>query len=58
MFRLLEKAGQPFVAIDLQDAKAIRFFGWHFDGGERDPGFSVAMESQHLRVIHLVDVIA
>ena len=55
---LLEEAGQASVGIHLQDTETLRFFGRHFDRRERRPGTVLAVELEHLRVVHLVDVIA
>ncbi len=58
VLRFLEKAGQPSFAVDLQDAEALRFVRGDLDRGQRRARASLAVEAQHLRVVHLVDVIA
>ena len=57
--RLLEEAGQPILLVDLQDAEAAGFL--RRDSrctAERRAGAALAVEAQHLRVVHLVDVVA
>ena len=58
VLRLLEEAGQPSLVVHLQDAEAVRFS----DGTSITPASRPAprscVEPQHLRVVHLVDVIA
>ena len=44
--------------VHLQHAEPIRFLGGNLDGGQRRPRAVLAVEAQHARVVHLVDVIA
>src|SRR5581483_1652007 len=50
-------AGDTAVTVDFDDAEAVRLFGIHEDGGERDVGAGLAVLAKHPAVIHLVDVI-
>ena len=56
--RLLLEADHPIGFVDADDAEARRIRDRHLDGGNRRLGALLLMEPQHLRVVHLVDVVA
>ena len=58
VLRLLEEAGDAILVVDLQHAEAARFFRRDLDHRQRRAGAALLVEAQHLRVVHLVDVIA
>ena len=58
VLRLLEEPDQPVVVVDLQHAEAARFFRRNLDHADGRRGAALAVERQHARVVHLVDVIA
>src|SRR5262249_31167270 len=57
LFRLFLEADHPPGLVDADDAETAAFFGRNLDGRQRDVRAAIHMEAQHLRVIHLVDVI-
>src|SRR5262245_18090757 len=58
MLRLLEKTDEPILLVDLQHAEAAGFLRRDLDHADRRGRAAIAVDLQHPRVIHLVDVIA
>ena len=56
--RLLEEARQAIVFVDLQHAEPAGLLGGNLEDGERRTGTPFLVEVEHLRVVHLVDVVA
>ena len=57
MGRLLDEAAHTPVRIDLHDSELMGLCDRHRDGRDRKLGATLAMEPEHLRHIHLVDVV-
>jgi hypothetical protein len=58
MFRLLLEPGDAFTLIDADDPEAAAVGDRHFDRGKCGGRIVIEMEPQHLRVVHLVHVVA
>ena len=55
---LLEETDEPILFVHLHHAEAARFFGRNLDHADRRGGAALAVEREHARVVHLVDVVA
>ena len=55
---LLEEPGDAVLIVHLQHAEAAGFFRGDLEHRQRRAGAAILVEAQHLRVVHLVDVIA
>ena len=56
--RLLDEVEDPAVGVDDQDAQLARGGPGHREAGDGQVGLAVAVERDHLGIIHLVDVVA
>jgi hypothetical protein len=55
---LFEERGDAIVVVDLEHAEAAGFLRGNLQHRQRRAGAVILVEPQHLRVVHLVDVVA